>query len=99
VRPVGQPFRGPGTDIATSEVTTLQHELWDDAVEFAALVAKALLTGAEGAEVFDRLGNYIIVEVEVDPALLSWRKPLSARADPEVEVIVMEGEGECVCRA
>jgi hypothetical protein len=34
------------TDIATSEVTTLQHELRDDAVELAALVAEALLASA-----------------------------------------------------
>jgi hypothetical protein len=35
-------------------------------MERAALVAEALLTSAESTEVFGSLGNYIIVEVEVD---------------------------------
>lgn len=59
-----------GTDIAASEVTTLQHELRDDSVKLAALVAKALLAGAESAEVLSSFWDYIVVEVEVDPASL-----------------------------
>ena len=57
------------TYIATSEVTTLKHELRDDAVEFGALVSETLLTGAEGTEILGGLGDYIIVEDEVDAAL------------------------------
>lgn len=64
------------TDIATSEVTTLQHELRDDAVELAALVAEALLAGAESTEILSGLGDYIVVEGEVDAALLSCCKRL-----------------------
>ena len=37
--------------IASSEVTSLKHELGDDPVEAAALEAEALLTRAKGAEV------------------------------------------------
>lgn len=50
------------TYVAAGEVTTLEHELGDDAVEGRALVveglsglANALLTSAEGAEVLSRL--------------------------------------------
>ena len=56
--------------IATSEVTTLQHELRNDSVELAALVAEALLACAESAEVLGRLGDYIVVELEVDSCFL-----------------------------
>ena len=65
---------GP-THVATGEVTALQHELGDDAVELGALVAEALLAGAEGTEVLGRLGDYIVVELEVDAADLGWMRP------------------------
>ena len=45
------------TNVATGEVTTLEHELGDDAVELGGLVAKALLAGRKSAEVLDGLGN------------------------------------------
>lgn len=56
------------TDVATSEVTTLQHKLRDDAVELAALVAEALLASAKSTEVLCGLWDYIVVELEVDAA-------------------------------
>jgi len=59
--------------ISTSEVTTLQHELRDDTMEGGALVAESLLTGAESTEVLGGLGDYIVVEVEVDPAVVRRR--------------------------
>lgn len=59
-----------GTDIATGEVATLKHELRDDSVELATLVAKSLFTGAESTEVLGSLGDYIVVEVEVDTSAL-----------------------------
>jgi hypothetical protein len=59
-----------GTDIATSEVATLQHELWDDAMELAALVAESHLAGAKSTEVLCGLWNYIVVELEVDATCL-----------------------------
>lgn len=52
--------------VATGEVTTLEHELGDDAVEGRTSVAEALLAGAESAEVLSGLGDNIVVEVEVD---------------------------------
>jgi len=65
--------------ITTSEVTTLQHELRDDSVEGRALVTEALLAGAESTEVLGSLGNYIVVEDEVDPTFVrSGRRLTSA---------------------
>lgn len=43
--------------VASGEVTTLEHELGDDAVERGALVAEAVLASAELAEVLGRLGD------------------------------------------
>lgn len=54
--------------VTTGEITTLKHELGDDAVESRALVAEALLAGAESAEVLSGLGDDVIVELEVDAA-------------------------------
>ena len=60
--------RGCGTHVATGEVTTLEHELGDDAVELGARVAEALLARAEGTEVLGRLGDDVVEELEVDAA-------------------------------
>lgn len=57
--------------VTTGEVTTLEHEVRDDTVEGRALVAEALLAGAESAEVLSGLGDDVIKEVEVDAALLA----------------------------
>ena len=59
--------------VAAGEVTTLKHELWDDAVELGAGVALALLGGlAKLLEVLRRLGDDVIVEDEIDATLLVW---------------------------
>jgi len=58
------------TYVAASEVTALEHELRDDAVETRAGVAEALLAGAESAEVLGGLGDDVVVELEVDAARL-----------------------------
>lgn len=54
--------------VASSEVTTLEHELGNDTVERRALVAEALLTGGESAEVGGSLGHNVVVELELDGA-------------------------------
>ena len=61
--------------VHASEVTTLDHEVWDDTVEWAALVvewlaraAVALLTSAEGTEVLGSLWNIISIKLEDDAA-------------------------------
>ena len=59
-----------GAHIATGKVTTLKHEVGNDSVEFRALVAIALRAGAERAEVLGSFGNGLVVELEVDSALL-----------------------------
>ena len=58
------------TYVAAGEVTTLEHELGDDAVEGGAGVAVALRAGAELTEVLGRLGDNVVVELELDGALL-----------------------------
>ncbi len=60
------------THVATSEVAALQHELRDDSVELATLVAEAVLAGAESTEVLGGLGDDVIVEFEVDASSLSY---------------------------
>lgn len=65
-----------GAYIATGEITALEHEIGNDAVELVELgvgVAKALLAGAEGTEVLDCLGDDVVVELKVDAAGASWR--------------------------
>ena len=57
----------------TSEVTTLQHELGDDAVEARPLVALTLGLLAELTEVRSRLGDILLVEIEVDATNLGFR--------------------------
>merc|ERR1719272_1480745 len=48
--------------VAVGEVTTLDHEVLDDPVEARALVAEALLTGAERTEVLGRLLDLLAVQ-------------------------------------
>jgi len=64
--------------VATGEVTALKHELRDNAVEGRISVAEALLAGAESTEVLSGLWDYIVVEVEVDAALLLYKRKLLA---------------------
>merc|ERR1712054_700544 len=54
--------------VATGEVTALKHELRDDTVELAALVAEALLAGAKRTEVLGSLGDDVVEELKVDAA-------------------------------
>jgi len=65
------------TYVTAGEVTTLEHELRDDTVERRALVAETLLASAESAEVLGSLGDFLIVEVEVDAALVYRRIDVS----------------------
>lgn len=66
------------TNVATSEVTTLKHELRDDTVEAGALVTLALGSSAELTEVGGRLGDFLLEEVEVDAARLGWKASMLA---------------------
>jgi hypothetical protein len=61
---------GMDTYVATGEVTTLEHEVGNHAVEFGARIAKALLASAESAEVLCSLGYDIVEKLEVDATLL-----------------------------
>ena len=57
--------------IFVGEVTTLGHEVIDDSVEGASLVAKAFLASAELPEVLGSLGDDIVIELEDDAASLA----------------------------
>jgi hypothetical protein len=61
------------TYVATGEVTTLEHEVGDHTVELGAGVTKALLSGAESAEVLCSFGNDIVEELKVDATRLLYR--------------------------
>ena len=49
--------------IAFGKVTALQHEVWNDAMESATLVAKTFLASAQCTEVFGRFRDYVIVKL------------------------------------
>jgi len=53
--------------IVVGEVAALEHELGDDAVEARALVAEAVLAGAQLAKVFGCPGDNIVIELEDNP--------------------------------
>ena len=60
--------RGGDTHIATGEVTALEHELGNHAMELGARVTKTLLASAKGAEILSGLGGGIFIKVEIDTA-------------------------------
>lgn len=62
------------THVATSEVTTLKHELGDHSMELGSFVSEAILSGAEMLEVFARIRGNVVVEFEVDTAGLICNK-------------------------
>ena len=64
--------KGRETHITTGKVTTLEHKIRDDTVEFRSFVTKALLACAQRTEVLSGFGDYVIVEREVDAAGLIW---------------------------
>lgn len=61
--------------VAAGKVTTLEHEVGDDAVELVELgvgVSKTLLASAESTEVLDRLRDDVVVKLKVDAASTCW---------------------------
>jgi hypothetical protein len=83
--------------IALGEITTLDHELLDHAVELAALVverlaglAQALLTGAESAKVLGSLGHDVVVQLECDAT-----GGLVADLDVEEDLAALCSVGHC----
>jgi len=60
------------TYVATGKVSTLKHEIRNDAVKRRALITKAFLAGAKRTEVLGGLGNDIVVKIEVDAASLLY---------------------------
>lgn len=54
--------------VAAGKVTTLKHELRDDAMKHSSLVAESLLARAEGAEVLGRPRDLLVEEDHVDPS-------------------------------
>ena len=80
-----------GTHIATGEVSALEHEVGDDAVELGAGIAKALLASRESAEVLDRLRDNIVEELEVDAASLICTATMSAIALHKLQQWLSDG--------
>ena len=62
------------TYVAAGEVTTLEHELRDDAVEGRASISEAFLASAESAEVLSGLWDDVVVKIEVDATGLLCRQ-------------------------
>lgn len=50
--------------VVVGEITTLAHELGDDAVESRSLVAESLLAGAQGTEILGRAWNNVGTKLE-----------------------------------
>ena len=58
----------PASTIAFGEVSTLNHELLDHAVEGGALVAIPFLSGSEGTEILRGLWHSLAIEPHDNPA-------------------------------
>lgn len=59
------------TYVATSEITTLEHELRDDTVELGARVSEALLASAQSTEVLDSLGDDLFLgQMELEKGII-----------------------------
>ncbi len=69
--------------IAIGEVTTLDHKLLDDSMESRSLVAKALFSCAQSAEVLGGLGDRLPIETNHDSAQL-----LITMCDIEIDLTV-----------
>lgn len=54
--------------VTSSEVTTLQHEVWDDSVEWGTGVTETLFTSTQGSEVFSGLWDNVVVQLEDNSA-------------------------------
>lgn len=81
--------------VASGKVTALDHELFDDTMEGAALVvqrlaslSETLLASAEGTEVVGCLGDHIVVELKSNAAGL-----LLANLDVEEDATALFGVG------
>lgn len=56
--------------VEVGDVTTLDHELWDDSVENGVLEAKTLFTSTQGSEVFSCLRNNLVEQFKDNSWLL-----------------------------
>jgi len=54
------------SSVLVGEVTALQHEVWDNSVEWRVLVAESLLAGSQSSEVLSGLGGHILEKLEGD---------------------------------
>lgn len=61
-------LRDDNTHIPTIKIPALKHKLRNHTVELGALVPETHVPRAEGGEVLDRLGDFVVVEVEDDSA-------------------------------
>lgn len=94
------------THVTTGEVAALEHEIRDDTVELGASVAEPLLARGQSAKVLDRLGDYIVKELEVDATLLScgagqqlcrWRCSESDPRNAKASIQAVHMQSSCAC--
>lgn len=52
--------------VATSEITSLEHELRDHSMELGSLVSEAIFPGTEVLEIPARVGGDLVVQFKVD---------------------------------
>ena len=83
----------PGA-VVVGEITALAHELGDDAVETAALEAKALLVGAQAAEILwgrERKRHLIKTQTNGGTSLVSqWLRVHASKEGAQVQSLVGE---------
>ena len=70
--------------IVVGEVPSLAHELGNDTVEGRSSITEALLSSAQGAEVFGSFGDYICPELHYDTS--GW-----SASDADVKVYLWVG--------
>lgn len=69
--------------VVASEVTALEHELWDDTVEDASFEPEALLSGTQRAKVLSGLGNDIGSQLQNQ--ISCHRKRISTKLKQTIE--------------
>jgi len=56
--------------VASCKVSSLQHELWYDSVEFRSRISESFLSGTKSTEVFDRLWDDVVEKFKIDASSL-----------------------------
>ena len=79
--------------VVTSEVTTLQHELWDDSVESRTFVTETLFTGTQSSEVFSSLWDNVGGQFENN--LTGWLTYITAVSKTILTILANNSNSNC----